>query len=193
MKKNCVFITMLIFVLMLALCSCDASKTLALGDIFSPWGDKNVENNPNGGNNTAPQTYKIYVCGAVEKEGYYDVSEGDTYFSAITHAGLLPNLSWLPANAHSVVDERQKSILVQYIENDAPRDCINANSQFFSLRDAIYFDGLSEAVVNKIANYLETHGKIANKTVLLDVLGEEDYANYHYKLYIAEADYEEAN
>ena len=158
------------------------------GDKFLPWGDKNVVNND--GNPT--KTYEIYVCGAVKNEGYCEVAEGGTYFDAIVKAGRL-ECSWLSPSIYLVVDERQLSIVVPYIENGEPHESYDANSIFFSLRDVNYFDGLSEAVVNKIADYLETHGKIVNKNVLYEVLGNEDYTNYHYKLYIAEADYEEVH
>ena len=178
---------------MLAFCSCDASDLLALGGNFSPWGDKNVENSGNGDDGNVKKTYRIYVCGAVAREGYYEIDEGETYLSAIKQAGLLAHRSWLPINSNSVVDESCLSIVVWYMDSDTPRECYDANSIFLSLCDATYFDGLSDAVINKIADYLELHGKIPNKTVLLEVLGAEDYANYHYKLYIAEADYEEAD
>ena len=183
MKRNCAFILILIFVVCLAFCACDDTKT-------SPWGDKNVENNGSDKDNgSVTKTYKIYVYGAVENEGYYEVEEGATYLEAIIQAGLL-ECSWLPASANSVVDEKQSSIVVQYLENGVVHDCINANWEYFYLR--LPREGLSDAVVNKIADYLDVHDKIPNKTVLLEVLGE-DYENYHYKLYIAEADYEEAD
>ena len=188
MKRNYAFALVLIFVLCLTFCGCEDAKKPTWGDKLSPWGDKNVENN-NGG--SATKTYKIYVYGAVEKEGYYEVAEGETYLAAINKAGLL-DCSWLPANVNSVVDEKQPSIVVQYLEGDTPHDCYDANSEFFSLRMSSLFAGLSDAVVNKIADYHEAHGTIPNKAVLREVLGD-DYENYHYKLYIAEADYEEAH
>ena len=183
MKKNYAIILIFIFVLCLVLCACDSSE-------LSPWGEKNLQNDTN----YAPQIskFRVYVYGAVENEGYYVVEDGATYLDAIVQAGRL-DCSLLTPIANSVIDKLQLSILVPYVEDDVQRDCYNANSVFFSLRDPARFDGLSQAVINKIADYLENHGKIVNKTVLLKVLGKEDYANYHYKLFIAEADYEEAD
>ena len=186
MKKNCAFILILFLVLCLAFCGCDVGK-------ISPWGDKNVENNNSviiGDDNSKTKTLRIYVYGAVEKEGYYEVAKGETYFAAITQAGLIKDKSVLPSNATSIIDENKPSVVVQYAENGVAHNCYDVNSPFFTLRDPARFDGLSATVINKIADYLETHDKIPNKKVLREVLGN-DYQDYHYKLYIAEADYEE--
>ena len=191
MKKNCAFILILILVLCLTFCACKDGKLSTWGDKISPWGDKNIENNSGGNDDSATKNIRIYVYGAVKNEGYYEVAQGETYLAAITKAGLL-DCSWLSTNADTVVDEKQRTIVVQYLEDGTPHDCINANSDFFSLRELAHFDGLSDDVVNKIADYHDAYGKIPNKTVLLEVLGD-DYANYHYKLYIAEADYEKAD
>ena len=165
----------LIFFCCLTLCGCDFSK-------LSPWKGKEVQNN-----DSKPQQCQIYVCGAVENEGYYEVTEGDTYFDAILQAGLLTQSS-LTSDFSSVVDGKLSFVIVPYIENGVVHNCINVNHQFFLLRAPM--EGLTAHVVNKIADYLETHGAIHNKKVLRGVLGEQDYENYHYKLYIAEADYE---
>ena len=175
MKKNSLLVLILIVVLCVAFSACDLAK-------MSPWSDKTVENNGN-----KSKTYTIYVYGAVENEGYYEVNAGDTYYDAIVKAGLLTQ-SWLPTNATSIVSERQLRAVVQYVEDGVVYDCINVNSALLSLKPI----GLSDEVVAKIVAYVELNGKIHNKTVLRAVLGDDDYENYHYKLYIAEADYEKA-
>ena len=176
MKKSFGFALILILVLCLELCACDATNLF-------PWGDKVLNDNDG-----TTKTYKIYVCGAVENEGYYEVKEGGTYFDAIKQAGLL-NQSSLPSNHSSLVTDEPLPVVVHYKENDVTHYCINVNHQFFLLRQPI--DGISMEVVNKIADYLEAHGTIRNKKVLHAVLGDEDFSNYHYKLYVAETDYEE--
>ena len=138
----------------------------------------------------AKKTYKIYVCGAVENEGYYELAEGATYLDAILKAGRL-DCSYLRDNANSLVNGLQSAMIVQYIEDGKVYDCYDVNWEYFGF--VLPAVGLSETVVSKIAEYRNKHGKIANKAVLLAILGEEDYANYYYKLYIAEADYEEAD
>ena len=178
MKKNYGFALISIFLLCLTFCGCDLSK-------LSPWKGKEVQNN-----DSKPQQCQIYVCGAVENEGYYYVTEGETYFDAISQAGLLAQSS-LPSISSRIVNTRVSFVVVPYRENGAVHECINANHPFFSAR--LPMEGLTDGIVNKIADYLETYGAIHNKNVLSVVLGEQDYANYHYKLYIAEADYEKVD
>ena len=178
MKKNCCFALILISVLCLTFCGCDLSK-------MSPWADKITNNN-----SIKTKTYAVYVYGAVQNEGYYEMENGDTYFYAISKAGLLEQ-SWLPTNVNSLVNDQQLSIAVQYKEDGIVYDCISVNHQFILMRYSV--PGLSDDVVNNIADYYEIYGKITNKTVLRAVLGDDDYENYHYKLFIAETDYEETN
>lgn len=180
MKKNCAFVLILVVALTLAFSACDGSKT-------SPWGDKTIENNDG-----TPKIYSIYVCGAVKNEGYYEVEEGATYRNAIMQAGLLAQ-SFQSQHNDGLVNAQKTAIVVQYVADGIPHDCIDVNNAYFALRDPLLFDGLSEAVVTKIADYLEAVGKIRNKKVLREVLGEDYYENYHYKLYVAEADYEKAD
>ena len=180
MKKNCALILILLLSACLLLCACDASKMF-------PWGDKTVNNNDG-----KLKTFTIYVYGAVENEGYYEVEEGSTYLDAIVQAGMLAQ-SIPPQSAESLVNGKQTSIVVQYAEDGKVRDCTDVNSAFFLLRDPNLFDGVfSQEVVNKLADYLQS-GTIHNKQVLREVLGEDDYEHYHYKLYVAEADYEKAD
>ena len=189
MKKNFGFVWLLLLVLCLTFCSCDASK-------ISPWGEKNTQNTTkdpeNDGKNRGDGagTYKIYVCGAVAKEGYYEVAAGDTYLDAITQAGLLPE-SWIPESFATVVNGSTSFVVVNYVENDEVKYCINANHEFIAKRYSIA--DLPEEVVNKLADYIAANGAITNKDVLRSVLGKHDYQNYHYKFYVAEADYEEVD
>ena len=162
MKKNGAIVLILVIALTLVFSACDGSKT-------SPWGDKTVENN-----NGTPKIYSIYVYGAVKNEGYFNVEEGGTYLDAIMQAGMLAQ-SFPSEYAEALVSAQKTAVVVQYVEDGTLHDCIDANSAFFALRDPLLFDGLSEAVVTKIADHLETVGKICNKQVLREVLGEDDY------------------
>lgn len=176
MKRNYCLALILIFVCF-ALCGCNATT-------ISPWRKQSVANNSGAGT-----TYTVYICGAVAREGYYEVAEGATYLDVIRKAGILPE-TFIPNNESSLLDGEQSIIVVNYVENGVECYCHDANDPFFSLRRPT--GGLSLEIVNKIADYLETHGTIRNKDVLREVLGD-DYENNHYKLFIAEADYEEAH
>ena len=176
MKKNCAFALILIVVLCSTLCACDGAKT-------SPWGEQNTENKDG-----TPKPFTLYVCGAVKNEGYYEAKEGETYLDVITKAGRLDE-SDLLSKYFELVDGETTAICVGYLEDGVAHSCVDVNSDFFLLRDATLFYGLSQEVVNKIADYREAHGTVTNQQILREVLGD-DYENYHYKLYVAEANYE---
>ena len=132
---------------------------------------------------------RIYICGAVEREGYYEVEVGTDYSDVLSLAGILPQ-SVFPILDSSYVDGNITSIVVNYYDGETVYDSINANSALIAARMPI--DGLSESIVNKIADYIELHGKIANKEKLKLALGD-DYTDNYYKFFIKENDYEEAD
>lgn len=177
MKKYFGLAWILIISLCVILCGCERAA-------LSPWSAQ-ISLNIDG----KPKTLNVYVYGAVENEGYYAVEEDETYFVAIRQAGILGQ-SYLAFNAYSIVDGNQLSITVPYVENGAVRACINVNHE--SILNRRSREELSDTVINKIADYVQANGKITDKSVLRNVL-DDDYENYHYKLYVAEADYEKAD
>ena len=130
---------------------------------------------------------RIYVCGAVEREGYYEVQVGTDYIEVLRRAGILRQ-SVSPKLGSSYVDGSVTVIIVNYYDGETQRASINANSVLIAARKPV--EGLSDEVVCKLADYIEANGKIANKRQLKQALGR-DYADNYYKLYIAEKDYEE--
>ena len=134
------------------------------------------------------ETVRIYICGAVEREGYYNVAIGTDYVEVLRLAGLLPE-SVMPTLSSSYVDGETKFVIVNYCD-ETFHYSINANSILIASRLPV--NGLSDDVVNKLADYIDAHGKIANKLQLEQALGS-DYADNYYKLFIAEEDYEKAD
>ena len=174
MKKWCVALILILALCATALGGCD-------GSTLSPWGEKNAPNNVH-----KPTNYSVYVCGAVENEGYYQVSEGGTYFQAIEQAGLLQQSSFSP-NFYSIVTGDQLAVAVRYTQNDVVYECVNLNNA--SLVLGLPVQNVPDEVVGKIANYIANYGKIHNKSQLRTALGD-DYEDNFYKFYVAEADYE---
>ena len=169
------FLTTVILLLLavcVILCGC--------GIFSSPLGKAEVPNQPSG------DKIRIYICGAVEHEGYYYAEVGTDYVQVLRLAGLLPE-SVPPILNSSYVDGSINVIIVNYYDGGTQHVSINANSVLIVNRGPV--DGLSEDVVNKLADYIEAHGKIANKNQLLQALGDDYYANY-YKIFISEEDYE---
>lgn len=161
----------------MTLCGCSNN---GLG---SPLGDAEI-------GQSQSKMIRIYVCGAVEREGYYEVKVGTSYFELLQSAGLLYGTSVLPPFSSSYVDGRITKIIVGYYDGENEHDSINANSPLISARLTV--DGLSAEVVNKLADYVNEYGKFVNKQQLEVALGN-DYGDNYYKLFVAESDYEQAD
>ena len=65
--------------------------------------------------------------------------------------------------------------------------CVNVNGPLITLRMNV--ENVSPQVVDKLADYIEEHGKITDKTLLKQILGE-DYADNYYKFFVSMDDYE---
>ena len=176
MRTRLVATVILLLVFCFTLSGCGGDTDAPLGNVEVP-------------SQSAASTVRIYVCGAVEREGYYDVEIGVDYYEVFRLAGILPQ-SAFPTLSSSYVDGSVTAISVGYYEDDTRHDCSNANSPYIVARMKV--DGLSEDIVNKLADYIDAHGKIANKQQLREALGD-DYDGNYYKLFIAEKDYEEVD
>ena len=163
--------TVILLLVCVTLCGCSV--------LSSPLGPVDVLNQ------VEVKTVRIYICGAVEREGYYEVKIGTDYVEAVRLAGILPQ-SVLPTVNSSYVDGTVTNIIVGYFDG-TNHDSINANNVLIANRMPV--NGLSDVVINKLADYIELHGKISNKKQLELALGD-DYADNYYKLFIAEIDYE---
>ena len=172
MNKRFLTFVIVLFVACFVLCGCSVFAG-ALGDVEMP-------NSSNG------KVVNLYICGAVECEGYYQVAVGTDYVEAIRMAGILEQ-SYLPSLNTSYVDGKVSQIIVDYVENNVRHSSINVNSGKIIGRWPV--DGLSQAVVNKIADYIETNGHITNRIQLAQALGN-DYAANYYKLFISRNYYE---
>lgn len=136
-----------------------------------------------------PSRYRIYVSGAVERDGYYEVEAGNDYFTVVQLAGSLRE-TVLPSLATTFIDGSVTELILGYYDGEARCDSINVNSELILFR--IPIEGISTQIVNKLADYIIANGKITNRVQLQIALGD-DYADNYYKLFIAEVDYEESN
>lgn len=134
-------------------------------------------------------TYRIYVSGAVERDGYYEVSAETSYVSLFQLAGLLPE-TVLPEFYTNLIDGNITKIILDYYDGEAVRYSINVNSPLIANR--IPVKGLSQDVIDKLADYIDQYGAIRNRQQLSEALGD-DYADNYYRLYIAEEDYEKVD
>ena len=185
MKKCFVLICILIFAITL-FCSCGGNFEYIdiSGDGFnaptvSPYKSQTVQNK-------SDATFTVYVCGAVQKDGYYVVDEGKTVADVVARAGLLPQ-TVMPENATSIIKSNCQ-IAVRYCENDKIYDCLNVNGM--TVQFNLQAENISAEIIAKINAYYHQNGAITNKQVLAQILTAEEYAQNHYKFFVQESDYE---
>ena len=167
------FTTVILLLFLCAIfCSCD-------GIFNSPFRSEYIENQP-------AKTFRLYVYGAVAREGYYEVQAGSAYDKAIQLAGIL-TVSVLPTFAATTVDGNLTQVAVNYYDGQTARECVNVNSDLVKGRYPV--EGISDEIVTKLADYVDVHGKITNKQQLEVALGD-DYSTNFYKFFVAEEDYE---
>lgn len=137
-----------------------------------------------------PKTYTVYVCGAVENEGYFTVDEGTDILSLLLLAKPLAQAVY-PQDMLQQVAANTKFVVVNYEIDDATYYCVNVNGGFVTAESQI--ENVSAEVVGKIAAYIRTNGKITDKTQLKEILGEQDYLENYYKFFVSVDDYEKAD
>ena len=172
MKKRFVPTVIFLLVLCVTLAACNVSL---LGDVQLP--------------NHEQTTFKLYVSGAVARDGYYEVEAGTSYLELFQLAGILSQTQ-LPLFYANLVDGSVTCFILDYNVDGVVYNSVNVNGEL--IRNRRQIKGLSADVVNKLADYLEQHGTIRNRQQLSVALGE-DYADNYYKLHVAEDDYEEAD
>lgn len=132
------------------------------------------------------KSFRVYVCGAVANEGYVTVSEGSDYNALLNAAGILPQ-TYLRQNPETIVTETTGVVAFAWFDGFQARSCVNVNGGYVTMR--IDIDGIDPSVINKIADYIELHGKITDKTLLQEILGN-DYEQNFYKFFVSVDDYE---
>ncbi|MBQ8433973.1 MAG: SLBB domain-containing protein [Clostridia bacterium] len=189
MKRFFALILILIcFVTLLSACGNSfAQKTPIQGDGFnkptaSPYQSQTLPS-------ATPTTYRVYICGAVQNEGYYNVVQGTTIGDAIALAGILPQ-TVLPTNLQVYVQSNMQ-IVVEYLCDDAHHVGINVNGAYVISNTPA--PNIPADVMEKLHNYYIQNGVITNKQILKQILTEEQYQQNHYKFFVAEEDYAKAN
>lgn len=173
MKKK--FVSILILILVFVLCN-------GCSEEVSPFTEQENEHK-------APRKFKVYVCGAVLHEGYVEVEEGTDYATVIDLAGFIPQ-TVLPTDPHRLIVEEGVSLSLQYNDENGHHNCININGGYIQYRLPV--EGIDEDVINRIADYYELNGKITDKELLKEILGE-DYQENYYKFYVDVKDYEKVS
>ena len=133
--------------------------------------------------------FRVYVCGAVENEGYVEVAEGADFSALAEMAGMLSQ-TYFSQNPQTLVTETTKVLSLDWFDGKTVHSCINVNGGYVTMRYPV--DGVDPAVINKIADYLEQNGKITDRSLLREILGD-DYADNFYKFFVSVDDYEKVS
>ena len=171
MRKLTIFV-LIVAVLLLASCK-----------VEPPLGDKDL---PTSGTDNQ---LNIYVCGAVQNEGYVTVNLGADYFSVVNKAGIIEQ-SKMPSFGDQLVDNKHMVVVVDYLLNGVTYSCVNVNGALVVGRTKIV--NVDQAVVDMLADYIENNGKIKNRAMLQKALGDY-YQDNFYKFFVGVDDYEKAN
>lgn len=105
---------------------------------------------------------------------------------AVEEAGIIAQ-TYLPDFPYTLVKSTTKQLAVNYFDGEKMCYCVNVNGPLITLRTNV--ENVSPQVVDKLADYIEEHGKITDKTLLKQILGE-DYADNYYKFFVSMDDYE---
>jgi len=171
MRKKSIFF--LILILTFVFCGCSNN--------LSPFDEQQTDT-------ITPRTFKVYVCGAVEHEGYVEVKEGADFVAVLDMVEVLPQTVY-PSEPHTLIKDDEVLIL-QYYDGNESRDCININGGYVTARLPI--EGIDADVIDRIADYCELHGKITDRDLLQEILGEDYFDNY-YKFFVDVKDYEKVS
>lgn len=135
----------------------------------------------------ATQTFRVYVCGAVAEEGFVEVAEGTDLAAVLLRCGTVKQTVY-PQNPLQIVTSQTKQLVLDYCENGKTFSCVNLNG--YLVASASPIENVPQHVMDALAQYVSQH-KITNKKQLLQILGEEDYLQNHYKFFVSVDDYEE--
>lgn len=133
-----------------------------------------------------PRVFSVYVCGAVENEGYINIFEGTDYQSLIFEAGYISQ-TIMPKTPYAVVNESVSVLVLNYFDGQKECYCINVNGAV--VLDKLPCENISPQVIEKLHNYIVANGKITDRTQLKQILGN-DYQDNFYKFFVSESDYE---
>lgn len=180
MTRKAVF-ALTLAVVLLVLCGCVyppyAKQVIQAGN--------NASDKPNSDVNTPATTRKLYVSGAVERDGFIDIPLVTDYKTVLETVGSLPCTA-IPANANTLIGAQTQSFIVDFVCDGRVCASVNVNSGYVLNRVTV--DGVSGVVIDKLADYILSNGAIHNRSQLKLALGY-DYADNFYKFYIDAADY----
>lgn len=175
MKRVQVWLVSALLVVVLSLsCGCR--------DGVSPSGDKQLPDKQT-------KTISLYICGAVEHPGFYDVPEGTDVQTAVLEYARICDNGVLPADGLRFASDGDV-IAVNFVVDKKSYSAVNVNGMYVTAR--LGAEGVADEVVNRLADYIEQHGAIRNYAELTEALGNF-YKDNYYKFFVSKEDYREVD
>lgn len=131
----------------------------------------------NGSEEEVQTTIFVYVCGAVAKEGVYELSQGSRVYEAIEMAGgFLPNAAVTEINQAELLEDAMK-IYVPTIEELAKMQLggggkVNINRA--SKEELMTLPGIGEAKAESIIAYRKKNGSFRKTEDIMQIAGIKD-------------------
>lgn len=126
-----------------------------------------------------PASCYVYICGAVEEPGVYELSEDSRVFDAIAAAGgLSEDASEDSVNqAEPVTDGQMIRIPTQQeeweaMQNEEQDPRLNLNSA--TVEELMALPGIGESKAESIVSYREEHGGFSSIEELMNISGIKD-------------------
>lgn len=133
----------------------------------------------------APKVFCVYVCGAVQTEGYVEVQEGADIRQLVLLAGYIPQTE-MPSLPYALVTNTS-ALVLRYFDGSKFCYCTNLNG---AAAQNCLAENVPLEVQQKIAAHLKQQGKISDRTQLKQILTQQEYDDNFYKYFVSEEDYE---
>lgn len=182
MRKRLAAFVLTFAVILLAMCGC----------VGQPYAERVISSSSNAtdssDNNLLPPivtTRKLYVSGAVERDGYVDIPLVTDRKTVLEIVGVAPCAA-IPVDANVPLSAYLQEYIVNFVCDGVECQSVNVNSPYVSARQT--FEGVDDRVIGKLADYISQHGAITNRDQLRLAL-DGDYDDNYYKFYIDVSDY----
>ncbi len=136
-----------------------------------------------------PASIYVYVCGAVVREGVYEVATGTRLYQVIELAGgLLEDAAAESINQAILLEDGQQIIiytreeLEEQIQQEASSGLVNIN--LASVEQLCQLSGIGESRANDIVAYREAYGSFATNEDIMNVTGIKEGTYDQIKDYI---------
>lgn len=181
MIKRYVAIFIILIVTAFSLCACFSQPFKEVA-VIPNTSDADFDNS---GSKPSVTTRTLYVSGAVLNDGFITIPQLCDYKTALEIAGVT-DFSVISNNLTAPISVSCDSVIIGFKIDGKEFRSVNVNGGFVALGQSV--DGVENAVINKLADYIETNGKITNRKALKLALGD-DYGDNYYKFYIDVNDY----